>query len=181
MRTEKSVICGKHIKIIRRYLGLTQEEFGRKLGEWGITDKTGNLGKAPEIVASWESGRNQVPNSVLHAIYENVSFKGNKIQWAYLVGESDYITQDIDGILTHLFNADSPSSKGEFEKLKESEIVEIANSRINKLALLLEESLLPLYNHSKTDFFDYGRFVRKINTVLQNEIESFIIDEEKGK
>lgn len=190
MKTEKSVICGKHIRFIRNYLALTQAEFGEKLGEWGIKDKSGSPGKTAEIVASWESGRNQVPNKVLRAIYDNVKYNGKTIQWAYLAGDTDFITQDIDGILTYvqtqLFPAlpkqnAKPESQSQWHPMSPDEITELANSHGNKLALILEEELLPLYGYTRGDIFDHARFLRKIDTMLQNEIESFIIDEKNGK
>lgn len=179
MKTEKSIICGKHIRAIRHYLGLTQEEFGNKLGEWGITDKKKeSFGKAPEIVASWESGRNQVPNNVLRAIQENVLFEGERISWAYLSGESEYITQSVSGILFHLFSPTSSEAKSsEYEPVT---VEELAAMPLNKFANILIDDLLPLYGYSRSDVFDGVRFNRYMYDNIRLLIEEYIKKEKSG-
>lgn len=85
-------IKGLHLKRIRKYCGMTQAEFGEILGAWGITSRVGIPGKDEKIIASWESGRRDIPDKVLRAIKENVLYEGFPIRWEYLIGQDDFIT-----------------------------------------------------------------------------------------
>lgn len=95
MKTQESIEIGKRIKNVRQKMGLTQKEFGEKLGEWGITDRKGETkGKSEEIVASWESGRNRPMNKVLKAIHDNAVIDGCYIKLEYLLAEESGMLEE---------------------------------------------------------------------------------------
>lgn len=174
MKTEKSIVCGQRIRKIRNYLGLTQEEFGKQLGEWGIYDRSGNRGRSPEIVASWESGRNQVPDSVLSAIRENVNWEGEKINWSFLTGESEYITYSPRGIIEETFRTLEDYQKNTSNWVS-ADINELANDPINKLAVSLMDDILPALGYSKWDIVDWSRFTKYMQENIRTLIDNHII------
>lgn len=93
MIEETRKIKGSHLKTIRQYCGMTQTEFGEALGEYGITSRDGSLpGKDEKIIASWESGRRDIPTKVLKAIQKNILYEGYPIRWEYLIGQDEFIT-----------------------------------------------------------------------------------------
>ena len=180
MKTEKSILCGKRLKHLRTYLGLSQEEFGKKLGEWGVQDRTkSSVGKSAEVVASWESGRNQIQASVIRAIVDNCTYEGEQILFSYLNGESDYITKGINGIIFSTFNRMQEMDASD-TKWQSVTIEELANDPDNKLSLLIYDEIFPLLNFNKDDVFDKGRLYIQIKNSLINIIEEYIKKEERG-
>lgn len=95
MKTSESIAIGERIRIVRQRLGLSQKEFGELLGEWGITNRKGNVkGKEEAVVASWESGRNRAPNKVLKAIHDHALIDGCYIKWEYLLAEESGMLEE---------------------------------------------------------------------------------------
>lgn len=179
MKTERSILCGKRIREIRNYLGLTQEQFGDELGRWGIKDRSGNPGRSADIVASWESGRNQVQTDVIRAIIDNVSYYGLPIQFSYLSGESDYITQSPQAIIK--YSSDLLNSNIQWEELSKESLQELLDSPLEVFASKYMEEILPIFGKSSCDFFDSGRFIRMIFEINQKAISKYIDFESKGE
>lgn len=177
MKTEKSILCGSRIKEIRLYLGLTQEAFGKKLGEWGIHDKSGNPGRSAEIIASWESGRNQVPPSVLRAIMDNVKYEGEKISWAYLNGESRYITLEPNGVIRTAKQIIQNFNTGDFPKTKSNFSLDAPDKWEN----ILYNQLLPYFGYSYKKIKDITRFYYFSQTEIKKIIDEYINKEERGE
>ena len=95
MKTQESIEIGKRIKTVRQKLGLTQKEFGEKLGEWGITDRKGEKrGKEEAVVASWESGRNRPQDRILKAIHDNAVIDGCYVKIEYLLAEESGMLEE---------------------------------------------------------------------------------------
>lgn len=100
MDKELMLLQGKRLKEIRKIMGKTQASFADWLNKIGITGNYGEPYK-DRTIASWETGRRALPNTVKKAIAENITLSNGYIQYAYLDGKSDNITQtDFDKINT---------------------------------------------------------------------------------
>lgn len=91
MNKELMLLQGKRLKEVRKIMGKTQASFADWLNEIGITGNYGEPYKE-RTIASWETGRRALPNTVKKAIAENITLANGHIQYAYLDGESDNIT-----------------------------------------------------------------------------------------
>lgn len=94
MDKELMLLQGKRLKEIRKIMGKTQASFADWLNKIGITGNYGEPYK-DRTIASWETGRRALPNTVKKAIAENITLSNGYIQYAYLDGKSDNITQQI--------------------------------------------------------------------------------------
>lgn len=91
----KSKIKGSHLREIRKkILGLSQKKFTEWLYEHGAK---GNFDNPYDVktIAAWESGRRNIPSSILRIIHDNVDWNGHQFRWEYLNGE--------DGVPTEAF------------------------------------------------------------------------------
>ena len=173
-------IQGKRLKEIRKILGHTQESFTHWLTEHGLTGNYSEPYKA-KTVAAWESGRRAIPEDVKMALSKHVKIDGHPVQYAYLNGDSDFITRSYGAIARMSSNILDSFSREVWKKASIQDLVDMANSPVNKFALILWEELLPIYNINQGDIFDMSRFCNRMYDEIGNLINRYIEEENQGK
>ena len=83
------IISGKHMKMIRKAMGLTQAGFANWLKNMGIVSNRLGNAYGERTIASWETGRRAVPEKVKKTIVENITVQGCPINYEYLYGNSN--------------------------------------------------------------------------------------------
>ena len=164
-------IKGQHLKKIRSYIGLSQSEFSQWLFKYGIT---GHHSEPYDVktIAAMENGRRNTPDKVIAAIRDNCLWEGEKINWSYLTGESDYITYSPKGIVEHTFDTiDQGNNDSKFESV---EVEELANNPVNRFGLALYEVILPILGYSRQDIIDPVRFIKYMQENLKKIIDNYI-------
>lgn len=58
------IIIGKHMKKIRKAMGLTQAGFANWLKDMGVVSNRSGKAYGERTIASWETGRRAVPEKV---------------------------------------------------------------------------------------------------------------------
>lgn len=72
-------------------------------------------------------------------------------------------------------------SREVWKKASVQDLVDMANSPVNKFALILWEELLPIYNINQGDIFDMSRFCNRMYDEIGNLINRYIEEENQGK
>lgn len=83
------IIIGKHMKKIRKAMGLTQAGFANWLKNMGVVSNRSGKAYGERTIASWETGRRAVPEKVKKTIVENITVQGCPINYEYLYGNSN--------------------------------------------------------------------------------------------
>ncbi len=148
MDKELMLLQGKRLKEIRKIMGKTQASFADWLNKLGITGNYGEPYK-DRTIASWETGRRALPNTVKKAIAENITLSNGHIQYAYLDGKSDNITQtDFDKINT----ADHIKEFSDTVKNKRIQILSAYNINIHFMNwILCQKDFIDKFN------FEYNK------------------------
>lgn len=174
---------GKRLKEIRKILGETQESFSEWLAGNGVTGNYGEPYKQ-KTIAAWEAGRRKVPDEIKKIISDTVTINDQKIQYAYLNGDTDFMTKSVDSIIKNseeiLNSFESPNSV-EWTRASSDDIKEMAENPINRFADILFNHLLPLYGYSRSNFFDQIRFNYTMYIEIKKLIEEFRKNETLGK
>lgn len=173
-------VQGKRLKEVRRILGETQVSFAQWLNNHGLVGNYEEPYKA-KTIAAWESGRRTIPDKVKMVLSQNVRIDGYPVQYAYLNGDSDYITQSIGAIIKKIFERPDSSQPVEWTPVTGADIYALANKPLNKFAAVLFDELLPIYNYEKSDFWDIGRFSRAMYEEIGKLIEQYLQQEKQGK
>ncbi len=179
---DKKKLQGKRLQEVRKILGKTQESFCEWLTDHGINGNYDEPYKQ-KTVAAWESGRRNVPDEIKKVLSDNVTVDGFPVQFAYLNGDTDFITQSVGAIVKHSMETLHSFSKSpsEWKQATASDIQEIANSPLNKFGLVFLNDMLPIYNHSKNDFFDIMRFNKHMYDEIGRLIEEYLQEEQQGR
>lgn len=176
---------GKRLKEIRKLLGLSQAKFCDWLSEH---NRFGHFQEVYSVktIQAWEQGIRKVPDHIKKLLADNVTFNDKPVQYAYLNGDTDLITQSTEAIVKHAFEMmdsfNSPSAEGtSWKRATDSDIQELANAPLNRFAVEFLNNILPIYDHTKNDFFDIIRFNRFMYEEIGKLIEYYIQQELQGK
>lgn len=174
-------IQGKRLKQIRtKFLKMSRNQFAHWLFDGGLK---GNFKEqySKITVASWEAGRRAVPEEVKKFISENVNIDGYKIQYAYLNGDSLYITKSPYVVLetSYLISEAMDEITGGIINFDEVETDE-KQQKIDNIRFIALADLLPIYDLDHTDIFDNGRFGEYMYHGIEGLIYDYIEKEKVG-
>lgn len=174
-------IQGKRLKLIRtKILKMTRNQFAHWLFDGGLT---GNFKEqySKITISSWEAGNRAVPEDVKQFISENVNIGGYKVQYAYLNGDSPYITKSLDDVLetSYLISEAMDEITGGIINFDEVETDE-KQQKIDNIRFIALADLLPIYDLDHTDIFDNGRFGEYMYHGIEDLIYDYIEKEKKG-
>ena len=173
-------VQGRRLKEVRKILGKTQESFTQWLTDHGLTGNYNEPYKA-KTVAAWESGRRAIPDDIKMVLSQNVTVDGYPVQYAYLNGDTDFITQSMGAIVKRTFEILNPPQPVEWKMATAEDIHDLANDPRNRFALILLNDLLPIFNHEKNDFWDIMRFNNVMYDEIGKLIEQYLQEERQGK
>lgn len=174
---------GKRLKEIRKILGKTQESFSEWLLDHGATGNYGEPYKQ-KTIAAWEAGRRKVPDDIKKIISDTVTINDQKVQYAYLNGDTDFITKSVDSIIKNskeILNTNNLPDSAEWTRASSDDIKQMEENPVNRFADILFNKLLPLYGCERTDFFDQIRFNYTMYVEIQKLIEEFRKNEKNGE
>lgn len=174
---------GQRLKEIRKILGKTQETFTQWLADHGLFGNYDEPYKS-KTVAAWESGRRVIPEEIKIALSENVAIDGCLVQYAYLNGDTDFITKSVGAIIKKVFekgNSLNQASACEHGEWVAVTVDDIAENPLNQFALILFDDLLPIFNHERSEVWDVVRFNKAVFEGVGNLIEQYLQNERQGR
>lgn len=179
---DKKKLQGKRLQEVRKILGKTQVSFCDWLTEHGVTGNYDEPYKQ-KTIAAWESGRRNVPDEIKKVLSDNVTVDGYPVQFAYLNGDTDFITQSTGAIVKHAFEVTDSILKNtsNWKQATAADIKEMTDAPLNRFGITFLNDMLPIYNHSKNDFFDIMRFNRYMYEEIGRLIEEYLQNEQQGK
>ena len=173
-------IQGSRLKEVRNILGLSRPKFSAWLAEH---NKLGNFHEeySSKTIEAWEQGLRKVPDDIKKLLSDNVDINGYHVQYAYLNGDTDFITQSMEAIVKKTFEIIDTSNKTTWKKASYDEILEMSNHPLNKLDSILYDELFPLYGHTRNEVFDQTRLLNIAFVEFKQIIEEYIKKEKELK
>ena len=186
MDSKKKKLQGERLKEARKLIGLSQEQFCDWLESVGITGNYGEKYGAP-TVAAWENARRNVPEKVKKAICENLTINGQNVQYAYMNGDTKYITQSPEGVTEAIYTEArelqqhvKEEKPADLTKYLCNYLIDAVKKPSNQLGVILRNDILPLYGVDITAVFDEQRFNEHVFNKLQEIIFEYIENEKNG-
>lgn len=186
MDSKKKKLRGERLKEARKLIGLSQEQFCDWLESVGITGNYGEKYGAP-TVAAWENARRNVPEKVKKAICENLTINGHNVQYAYMNGDSKYMTQaHSERLAVNHEKANELSERlglGNIDKISKIEqeiLIDSVAEPSDDFSKILLREILPLYGLHKGVIFDKERFCEHVRDELREIIYDYLDSEEDG-
>lgn len=186
MDIKKMKLQGERLKEARALLGLSQVQFCDWLSCLGIKGNYGEPYKPP-TVAAWENARRKIPDNVKQAICENLAINGHNVQYAYMNGDSKYMTQAHSEYLA--VNHEKANELSErlglgnidkMSKIKQEILIDSAAEPSDDFSKILLREILPLYGLHKGEIFDKERFCEHVRDELREIIYDYLDSEEDG-
>ena len=176
---------GKRLKGVRQIMGLSQAKFCNWLAEH---NKLGNFQEIYSIktIQAWEQGVRKVPDNIKKVLSDNVTIDGQLVQYAYLNGDTDFITQSTGTIIQHSaetlksFNSSNVEQPG-WKQATVSDIEKMADVPLNRFGQVFLNDILPIYNYTTNDFFDIVRFNSCMYKKIGLLIEEYLREERHGR
>lgn len=166
MNDKTKLLQGKHLKEIRRILGLSQKAFGSWLSALDINSR-GDVPYKEATIAAWENGRRNIPEAVKKCISENVTVNGQNIQYSYLNGNSKYMTSFAEKI------GDSIHMSYEIIENSLPSYFEIPKDKQKAFNKVMHE-ILVIYEISENEIPDFQHFSKYMYQEFKDNVNSYM-------